>query len=220
MRTWRGGAESTPPPACQLRKLESPNFYGSQSGQGSLSCKILVTLGQYLDSRINSNKQSYILCKSVYLRFLCIEEKLLQLGTICKKKQSIALEILYRSVYIRIDLGSTAQATEVTKCQGLFLCLDISADNFRTSTDTGQLFTSLRFFRKGILSYVYIDLQRSPSNLTLCQCKVDLRSMSTTSKLCQVVYHSTLLDETQVVKLLFGYSGSKSNYHKQNKCSA
>ena len=40
------------------------------------------------------------------LRFLGLEEKLLHLGTICKK-QSIGLEILYRSISLRIDLRST-----------------------------------------------------------------------------------------------------------------
>ena len=49
-----------------------------------------------------------------YLRFLSLEEKLLWLGTICKK-QSIALEILYRSISLIIHLISTVQATEVTK---------------------------------------------------------------------------------------------------------
>ena len=82
---------------------------------------------------------------------------------------------------------------------------------------TGKLFISLRFFRKGTPNYVYIDLKRSPSNLTLGQCKFDLRSMSKTSKLCQVVYHSTRLDGTKVFKLLCGYSGSKDNYHKPKR---
>ena len=53
-------------------------------------------------------------------------------------------------------------------------------------------------------------------NLTLGQCKFDLRSMSKTSKLCQVVYHSTRLAGTKVFKVLCGYSGSKGNSHKQN----
>ena len=43
--------------------------------------------------------------------------------------------------------------------------------------------------------------------------------MSKMSKLCQVVYHSTRLDGTNVFKLLCGYSGSKDNYHKQSECS-
>ena len=37
--------------------------------------------------------------------------------------------------------------------------------------------------------------------MNLCKCKVDLRSMSITSKLCNVAYHSTRLDETNVFKL-------------------
>ena len=36
------------------------------------------------------------------------------------KKQSISLQILYRSVTLRIDLRSTVQATEVAKGQGLY----------------------------------------------------------------------------------------------------
>ena len=36
--------------------------------------------------------------------------------------------------------------------------------------------------------------------------------MSKTSKLCQVVYHSTCRDGTKVFKLLCGSSGSKDNY--------
>ena len=43
--------------------------------------------------------------------------------------------------------------------------------------------------------------------------KFGLRSMSKTSKLCQIVHHSTRLDGTRVFKLLCGYSGSKSNWH-------
>ena len=43
--------------------------------------------------------------------------------------------------------------------------------------------------------------------------------MSSMSKLCQIVYHSTCLDRTNVFELLIGYSGSKDNYHKQNKRS-
>ena len=36
------------------------------------------------------------------------------------EKHSIALEIPYRSISLRIDLSSTAQATEATKGQGLY----------------------------------------------------------------------------------------------------
>ena len=76
----------------------------------------------------------------------------------------------------------------------------------------------LCFFRKGSPNYVYIDLKRSPSNLTLGQCKFGLRSMLKTSKLCQVVYHSTRLDGTNVFRLLCAYSGSKGSYHSRNQC--
>ena len=38
--------------------------------------------------------------------FLDLEEKLLYLGTICKKKQTIALGISYHSIYLRSDLRS------------------------------------------------------------------------------------------------------------------
>ena len=106
-----------------------------------------------------------------------------------------------------------------SKVKDFILCLDISADTFRTKIATGNMFTSLCFFRQGTPNYVYIDLKRSPSILTLGQCKFDLRSMSKTSKLCQVVYHSTCLDETKVFKLLCGHSRSKDKYHKQNQCS-
>ena len=64
------------------------------------------------------------------------------------------------------------------KVRDLILGLEISADSFRTNIDTGKLFTSFRFFRKRTPKYVYIDLKRSPSNLTLGQCKVELMSMS------------------------------------------
>ena len=37
-----------------------------------------------------------------------------------KKKQSIALENLYRNIFLRIDLRSTVKATEVNKVQGLY----------------------------------------------------------------------------------------------------
>ena len=81
------------------------------------------------------------------------------------------------------------------------LGLGISADNFWTKIATGKLFTSSRFFREGTPNYVYFDFKRLLSDLTLSQCKFDLRSMSKTSKLCQVVYHSTRLDGTKVFKL-------------------
>ena len=90
-----------------------------------------------------------------------------------------------------------------SKVKDFILGLEISTDNLQTNIDAGKLFTSLRFFRKGTPSYVYIDLQRSPSNLTLCQCKFDLRSMSKTWKLGQVVYHSTRLNEAKAFKLFF-----------------
>ena len=51
--------------------------------------------------------------------FLGLEDKLLQLGMTCKI-QSIALEILHRSFPLRSHLRSTAQATEITKGQGLY----------------------------------------------------------------------------------------------------
>ena len=77
------------------------------------------------------------------------------------------------------------------------------------------MFTSLRFFFKGIPKYVYIDLKRSPLNLTLGKCKFNLRSMSKTSKPCQVVYYSTRIDWTKVFKPFCGFSGSKDHDHKQ-----
>ena len=49
--------------------------------------------------------------------FLGLKEKLLYLGQI-RKKQSIGLEILYRDFYLRTDLRSMVQATEVTKGHG------------------------------------------------------------------------------------------------------
>ena len=63
------------------------------------------------------------------------------------------------------------------------------------------MFTPLCFFCKGTQNYVYIDLKGSLSNLTLGQCKFDLRSMSKTSKLCEVVYHLTRLDGTRVFNI-------------------
>ena len=71
--------------------------------------------------------------------------------------------------------------------------MEISASNFRTNIATEKSFTPLCFSRKGAPNYVYVDLKMSPLNLTLDQCKFDLRSMSKTSKLCQVVYPKTPL---------------------------
>ena len=130
-----------------------------------------------------------------------------------RKNQSIGLEIPYRTISLRIDLRSTVQA----KVKDLVLGLGIFADSFRTNIAIVKLFTSLCFSRRGTPNYVYMDFKRSPSNLTLGQCKFDLMSTSRTSKLYQVAYHSTRLDGTKVFKLLCGYSGSKDNYHKQNQ---
>ena len=55
--------------------------------------------------------------------FLCLEEKLTTSNDFLHK-QSIALEILYRSVSLRIDLKSTFKATEVTIGQGLYSRLE------------------------------------------------------------------------------------------------
>ena len=43
--------------------------------------------------------------------FLGLEEKLLYMGTTCKKQLSIALEIPYRSISLRMELRSMVQAT-------------------------------------------------------------------------------------------------------------
>ena len=149
--------------------------------------------------------------------FLGLEEKLLWLGTICRR-QPIVLEILYCSVSHRIDSRTMVQDKEVTNGQRLYSRFG-NFRWYRPNEHTGKLFTSLRFFRKVTPNYLYIALKRSPSFLTLGQCKFDIRSMSKTSKLCQIVYHSTRLYGAKLFKLLCGYSGSKYNYHKQNQRS-
>ena len=63
--------------------------------------------------------------------------------------QSIALEILYRNISLRIDLRSKVKAPQVTKGQGLIIGLGIPANNFRTNIATVKMFTPLCFFRKG-----------------------------------------------------------------------
>ena len=75
-----------------------------------------------------------------------------------KKKQSIALLILYHEFSLRVDPSSMVEATEVTKGQGLILGLGISADNIRMNIATGKIFTSC-FFRKGTSNYFYIDIK-------------------------------------------------------------
>ena len=112
-----------------------------------------------------------------------------------RKNQSIGLEIPYRTISLRIDLRSTVQA----KVKDLVLGLGIFADSFRTNIAIVKLFTSLCFSRRGTPNYVYMDFKRSPSNLTLGQCKFDLMSTSRTSKLYQVAYHLTRLDGTKVL---------------------
>ena len=89
-----------------------------------------------------------------------------------------------------------------------------SRNNFQTSIAIGRMFIPLCFFRKGAPNDVFIYLKRSPSNLTLGQCKFDLRSMSMTSKLRQIAYNSTRLDGAEVLILFCGYPGSKGNYQK------
>ena len=108
--------------------------------------------------------------KNAYLRVLHLEEKKYysnsySIRTI-RKKQSIALEIPYSSISTELAYGQGFRLQRSPNVKDLILGLEISADNFRTSISTGKLFTLLRFFRKGTPSYVYIDLKRSPSNLT------------------------------------------------------
>ena len=88
--------------------------------------------------------------------------------------------------------------------------------------DTGNLFISLLFLRKGTPNYVNIDLKMSPSNLTLGQCKVDLSSMSKTSKLCKVVGENgvtwPLLHKTMILKESSGFfckflNGGRTDNH-------
>ena len=50
--------------------------------------------------------------------FISVEDKLLQLGKVCKKKkQMIALEILHRSNSLKFDLRSTVTTADVSKGQ-------------------------------------------------------------------------------------------------------
>ena len=66
----------------------------------------------------------------------------------------------------------------------------------------GKMFTPFCFFYKITLNHVHFDLKGSTSNSNSGQCKFDLRSMAKASKLCQVTYHLTRLDETKVLILL------------------
>ena len=117
---------------------------------------------------------------------------------------------------LRLDLKSTIRPQKSSNVKDCILGFEISANNFRTNIAAGKSFTTLCFFSKGAPNYVYINLKRSHSNLALGQCKFDLRSMLKTSKLCQVVCHSTHLDRVKVFILLCGYSGSKDNYGIRN----
>ena len=100
----------------------------------------------------------------------------------------MALEILYCNISLRFDLRSRVMASEVGNGPNnhFSVCLEIPANNFRTNLATRKMFTPLCFFCQGTPNYVYIDLKRSLSNLTLAQGKFGLRSMSKMSKLCQV----------------------------------
>ena len=51
----------------------------------------------------------------------------------------------------------------------------VYAINHRTNMVAGKMLTQSRFLRKGDPNHVNTDLKRSPSNLTLGQCKLDLR---------------------------------------------
>ena len=113
----------------------------------------------------------------------------------------------------RLRLQRSAKVNE------LIVGLEIPANTFRRKMVKGKMFTPLCFFCKCTPNYVYIDLKRSLSKLTSCQCKFDLMSMSKTSKLYQDVYHSTRLDGTKVFILFCGYSGPTGNFHKPYRCS-
>ena len=104
------------------------------------------------------------------------------------QKKSMALKIICRCICLKFDLGSVVKAPEVARVKGFVVGLEIPANNFRTNIARGKMFTPLCFSCKITPNYVYVDLKRSPSDVTVGQCKSDLGSMSKTSKLCQVLY--------------------------------
>ena len=82
---------------------------------------MLLPIGQYLKVQINSNFKNFPkYVKNADLHFLGLEGKPLQKGTVCKKKQSIAFEILNRNISFRVDLRSTVQAAGHQRSSNLF----------------------------------------------------------------------------------------------------
>ena len=77
-----------------------------------------MTLGQYLQGQINSNKKIVnFVEKCIPTVFRPRRKNFVARND---KKQSIALEILYGSITLRIDLRLAVQATEFTIGQGLY----------------------------------------------------------------------------------------------------
>ena len=102
-------------------------------------------------------------------------------------------------LHSNLTLGQRLRLQKSAKVNDLIVGLVIPTNNFRTKIATGKMLTPLCFSCKCTPKYTYIDLKRPLLNLTLGQCKFDLRSMSKTSKLCQHVYHSTRLDGARVL---------------------
>ena len=79
-----------------------------------------MTIGQYLQDKKKNKLKIPNFVESASFWFLSVEDKILELGTILKKKQSIALKILYRKISLRFDLRPTVKDPEVTKGRRLY----------------------------------------------------------------------------------------------------
>ena len=66
-----------------------------------------------------------------------------------KKKQLIALVILYRSIFSDLTEGQRLRLQRSPKVKDRKVGLEIPAKNFRTNIATGKMFTPLCFFGKG-----------------------------------------------------------------------
>ena len=114
-----------------------------------------------------------------------LSRKLLQVGGF-GKKQSIALELIFRENVVRIDLSLKSKALEVNECQnGRFVVKQVFADKFLTKSDIEIILSPSCFFALKRIKHIHVDLKTLKVKIWP-QVKVTMHSLK-----CQI-YHLLL----------------------------